>query len=125
MGAELVVAANLDECKRTAEVLLGYCVAACIVCHPASHFGQSRGCRKHGAVVCPVVAAEQPRRDISLKVLSNARIQVSATYLQISRPEGFHGCGVRIAERVVADWYQLKRCARRYGHWWRAQYASG
>ena len=125
MGAELVIATDLDECERTAEVLLGYCVAACIVRHPAGHFGQSRGCREYGAVICPIVAAEQPGRDISLKVLGHARVQVSAPDLQISGPEGLHGCGVRIAERAVADWYQLKRCPRRCGCRWRAQYATG
>ena len=111
VGAELVVTADLDECERTAEVLLGYCVAAGIVRHPACHFGQSCGCREYGTVICPVAAAEQPGRDISLKVLGHARVQVPATDLQISRPEGLHGGGVRIMERTGADRYQLKGSA--------------
>src|SRR5260370_14830752 len=125
MGTELVIATNLHECERTAEVLLGYCVASCIVRHPASHFGQSRSCREHGAVICPIAATEQARRDISLKVPGHARVQVSAPDLQISGPEGLHSCGVWIAERTVADWDQLKRCARRCECRGRGQCAPG
>ena len=89
------------------------------------HFGQSRGCSEYGAVICPGAAAEQPGRDISLKVLGHARVQVPPTDLQISRPEGLHGGGVRITERTGADWYQLKRRARRFRNWRSAWHASG
>ena len=101
MSGELLVAADLDQGERPAEMPPGGRIAAGVVRHPSGHLGQGRRCGEQRRVVRSSVGAEEPRRHVGLQVPDHAGVQMTAARLQIGRAECPHGYGVRVVDQLA------------------------